>query len=411
MNNTLGKVMRLSEHVRASVAGRADRALVRQMMDEDGEVAELAKSFDTIISQLESNISELKQTKNTLHDGLSKIGRALTSMEDFDSLSQLVLETTIDALGCSDGAVFSLGEDGRHTMTAVIGRESLTEKEVVRRLGKHLDEMKANPRILVVDEWAPGQERRGIFDPPLVCAPLTSKGRLWGTICIGARKVAGLFGPDEMAIIENLSYQMAISFENLRLSRDRDRTYFDTISALALAVEARDLYSRGHSERVGDLSAQLGAAMNISAEDIQTLRDAARLHDIGKIGISDSILLKPDSLSSEEKDMMMKHPIIGQRIVTPLRSFDRTAEPIRHHHVRLDGSGYPDGLQGDEIPSITRIIMVADTYDVMTTDRPYRKSRPWADAREEFETLVGNGQMDASVVATLFTLVESGQLA
>jgi len=164
-------------------------------------------------------------------------------------------------------------------------------------------------------------------------------------------------------------------------------------------------------ENLGVLVLLVGAAMSISVEDIQTLRDAARLHDIGKIGISDSILLKPDSLSSEEMDMMKKHPIIGQRIVTPLRSFVRAAEPIRHHHERLDGSGYPDGLQGDEIPAITRIIMVADTYDAMTTDQPYRKSRPWADAREEFETLVGNGQMDASVVATLFTLVESGQLA
>jgi HD-GYP domain-containing protein (c-di-GMP phosphodiesterase class II) len=151
-----------------------------------------------------------------------------------------------------------------------------------------------------------------------------------------------------------------------------EREYTDTIIALVAAVEARDPYTHGHSSSVAHISEQLGARMGLKGEALETLHLAALLHDIGKIGIPDHILLKPGKLTDEEFDNIREHPARGEQIVSKISALRNCLPGIRHHHERLDGSGYPDGLSGDAITLEARIIAVADVFDAMTSDRPYR---------------------------------------
>lgn len=182
------------------------------------------------------------------------------------------------------------------------------------------------------------------------------------------------------------------------------------IYALAVAVEAKDPYTRGHSERVAEFSVRLADALGLYTRDFGIIRGAALLHDIGKIGISGSILRKPGSLTGIEFQQVKKHPGIGERICLSLK-FARDMLPIiRHHHERFDGKGYPDGLKGEKIPLMARIVAVADAFDAMTSDRPYRPGM----TVDEALNVLGEGagfQWDAELVAVFINMIrESGSV-
>lgn len=409
MRDTLVKIMRLAESVRNSVRGHAAKELIHEFATEEGEVAEIAKSFNAIIGQLESNIDELEATKEKLHDVLTKVGKALSSKEDFESLVHLVLETSVEALDACDGAVFSLQEDQNHKLEALVTHSQITRAEAVALLTPHLALI--SPDAELVTHSTPGTSvGQKAFSTPLICAPLTSRGVVWGALFIAGKKDSDVFSEDDINIVRNLSYQIAISFENVRLSADNEQAYFETISALALAVEARDPYSRGHSERVSSISVSIGEALQLAKADVETLRDAARLHDIGKIGVMDSILEKEGPLTNDERTMMQRHTVIGETIVLPLKTFHSLLDPIRHHHERLDGSGYPDGLHAPELSRITRVLMVADVYDAITSKRPYRVAMPWADVEALFLREVEAGRMDPEIVTEFIRLVHEGDI-
>jgi len=215
------------------------------------------------------------------------------------------------------------------------------------------------------------------------------QNRVLGVLMVSGKITGGSFGKDELLIVSNLAGQTAIAIENERLNQDAERTYLETVSALAMAVEARDPYSRGHLDRVSQYAVDIAKKMNLSEDLIKDIKDAAELHDVGKIGIGDDILKKPAPLNSEEEEMMRKHPIIGEGIVKPLRSLSRLSDIIRHHHEYLDGTGYPDGLKGDQIPIGARVLLVADSFDAITTDRPYSLKLTFEKAKEELKKYAG----------------------
>jgi len=171
----------------------------------------------------------------------------------------------------------------------------------------------------------------------------------------------------------------------LRLKRHTDGldSAESLLRSLALTIEARDAYTVGHSERLARHAVALGVRLDLSSDDLAVLERGARLHDIGKIGIPDAILLKPGPLTSDEFALMKQHPLIGDRICGTLRSLKAERQIIRWHHERADGSGYPDGLSGDGIPLLAQIVAIADTYDAITTDRPYRRARSEDEACKE----------------------------
>jgi len=148
----------------------------------------------------------------------------------------------------------------------------------------------------------------------------------------------------------------------------------NVIYALARAIEAKDKYTQGHTERVSSYARQLGERLKLPSQDLSALYSGGILHDVGKIGIPDSILNKPAKLTEEEFDLIKKHPLIGAQICQPLQSVRNVIPIIRHHHEKMDGSGYPDGLKGEEIPLLARIMAIVDVYDALTTERSYRRA-------------------------------------
>ena len=188
------------------------------------------------------------------------------------------------------------------------------------------------------------------------------------------------------------------------------RGYTDVIVALVEAVEAKDHYTHGHTQRVAALAVEIGRELRLSAEQLRILNRAALLHDIGKIGVPDAILNKPGALTDDEFAVIKEHPARGYAMIANIRSLHAELGGIRSHHERLDGSGYPDGLVGDAIPLIARIIAVGDVFDALTSPRPYRG--PWS--REQALALLDAGmgtQFDATVVAALHRSLRAAAIA
>lgn len=185
--------------------------------------------------------------------------------------------------------------------------------------------------------------------------------------------------------------------------------YFTVISALTKAMEEKDEYTQGHALRVAELAIKIGKVMNLAPEEMLTLRYAALLHDIGKLALSDSILLKPEKLNETEWHAIRRHPIVSEIIVCQSPFLKKSLPAIRHHHERYDGNGYPDGLKCERIPLLARIIAVADAFDAMTTNRPYRYAMTVSHTMSEIKNNCGT-HFDPIVVDALAKVFESNAL-
>ena len=197
------------------------------------------------------------------------------------------------------------------------------------------------------------------------------------------------------------------SLARLKRYTDELESAESVITSLALTVEARDRYTEGHCQRLADFGVTLGAAIGLGEDDIAALNRGGYLHDVGKIGIPDAVLLKPAALTPGEYEIMKQHTIIGERLCGSLRMLTPVRPIIRHHHERLDGSGYPDGLRGSAVPLLAQIIGVVDAFDAMTTARPYRPARTLEDARSELRIDARAGRFDIELVDTLLALIDS----
>ena len=180
------------------------------------------------------------------------------------------------------------------------------------------------------------------------------------------------------------------------------------IVSLALTIEARDGTTDGHCKRLAHYASGLGRSLGLAEEDVAALARGGFLHDVGKIGIPDAVLLKPGPLAPDEFAVIKQHPVIGERLCGELKSLQRVRPIVRHHHERLDGSGYPDGLVGDQVPLLAQIMGVVDVFDAVTSDRPYRVALPVAQAAEELWGDVARGWRRADLVATFLNQITAG---
>lgn len=181
------------------------------------------------------------------------------------------------------------------------------------------------------------------------------------------------------------------------------------VDALSVALDAKSSYTCGHSERVAEISLHLAKRLGLSADEQERIHIGAHLHDIGKIGIPDAILNKPGKLSGSEFAIIRRHPEIGSNIVRKVKVFQSVSDIVRHHHERIDGKGYPDGLKGEEISIGARIVAVADAFDAMTTIRPYRGARNISETMLEIKKCRGS-QFDPVIVDELVALINTNEL-
>ncbi len=192
-----------------------------------------------------------------------------------------------------------------------------------------------------------------------------------------------------------------------RLNEELEQTR-NVIYSLATALEANDPYTHGHSNRVSNLSVEIAKLIGLSKKEQKTIKEASILHDIGKIGINVSIIHKPGPLTQEEYSVIKEHPVIGEKICSHLKFAQPMIPVIRHHHERIDGKGYPDGLKGEEIPLHAKIVAVADAYDAFTSKRPYRKELSSEETFSIIREEAIKGRWDRDIVESLYSIVTKG---
>ncbi|WP_035238313.1 HD domain-containing phosphohydrolase [Desulfobacter vibrioformis] len=204
-------------------------------------------------------------------------------------------------------------------------------------------------------------------------APLKIRDKIFGVVSAYIFQGPRFFSEQDIYYLSFITQKAASGIENIALYENIYENLFSTLFAFVTALEVRDLYTRKHSTRVARVSHMIAGEMGCTEEELDMINVAGSLHDIGKIGIRDDILLKPGRLTEDEYEKIKEHPAIGADIISKLGLWGREAQIIRHHHECFDGTGYPDGLKGEQIPKLARILSVADSYDAMASDRAYRK--------------------------------------
>ncbi|MEW6710352.1 MAG: HD domain-containing phosphohydrolase, partial [Candidatus Riflebacteria bacterium] len=234
--------------------------------------------------------------------------------------------------------------------------------------------------------------------------PLKPRDKFLGVIQVANKKGNAGYRPEDLDLLKILGSQIAFVIQNADLFHNLQRAYIDTLSALTSAIDAKDSYTRGHSERVTDLSMRLAIEMGVERSEVEKIKLGGLLHDIGKIGIPEGILNKPGRLNDEEFTIIKSHPELGVRILGKVEFLAGVVPIIKFHHERFDGKGYPDGLKGESIPLLARIVSVVDTYDAMTTDRPYRKALSIEEALKEIHHCSGT-QFDPGIGAAFIRML------
>ena len=240
-----------------------------------------------------------------------------------------------------------------------------------------------------------------------VGVPIIFKNEVLGTI-VAYDEVVRNYTKSEAMLLSTFASQVAIAIKNAQLYKSVRSNYLNTVNALALAVEARDPYTHGHSERVTGYAVEIARAEGLPRNQIQIIHSCGKLHDVGKIAVPDNILKKSGPLTKEERAIIQLHPAKGVDMLAPLGFLERGFPLIKHHHERFDGNGYPQGLKRTEIPVIARIFSCADAFDAMTSDRPYRSRLTFKQAIEELKKNAGS-QFDPCLV-NRFVLILKGKM-
>ncbi|MBN2846757.1 MAG: response regulator [Deltaproteobacteria bacterium] len=240
----------------------------------------------------------------------------------------------------------------------------------------------------------------------ILCVPLMIRNRVFGLLTLINSQSDSCFTVRDLNYISSLTARASLNLENRILYESIFTSIIDTFKSLVRSIHLRDQYTERHSVNVTRLSVMTARSMQLSPDDIECLEISSILHDIGKIAIPDNILLKPGGLTDAEYDTIKTHPTIGENILKSIRLFETERKIVRHHHERWDGRGYPDGLSGLEIPLLSRVLSVADAYDAMTSDRPYRKGLSVEKALGELRRNI-NTQFDKDAVDAFISTVQS----
>lgn len=313
---------------------------------------------------------------------------ALAKSRNLISMLDLILKVAVEEVGGDSGYVVVADEDEPNKLRTEVayGAKGDFQRPETLQIGEGLSGYvvqmsqpialrNQDRKSLEVDGLELGI--RSVISVPLTSRILIGTSESGQEQTLGALTVLGdpsgaAFGPDEMELLCSMGSLMAVAVANARMEGRQRTTFLRTLQSLATALEARDEYTRGHSQRVCEVSMMIAEHLGFTEEAIEELRVGTILHDIGKIGVPDAILNKKGRLTEEEFATMKMHPVIGYDICKPLMLDDGVLMIIRNHHEKLDGSGYPDHLRGGELPPSLRIVCVADAFDAMSSRRPYR---------------------------------------
>jgi hypothetical protein len=361
------------------------------------EVARTVESVDNsrIAEQLESTYEEI----NLLHT-LTQNLHISHSPRDVAELSLSRISAVIQAEG--HAVWLDDNRDGRlFLIQGSLPFDEIGMARLIARFDGH-----DWPRPLVrnhVSGTLLGADFPGLHCISLV--PIADRSRRYGWLCSCNMKDGCVFGTVQTSLLSSVASILGTHQRNLELFREHEDLLLSFVRSLVSSLDAKDAYTRGHSERVALISRRLGIQLGLPHEDLRDIYLAGLLHDIGKIGVDDQILRKTGPLTREEFEAVKKHPVIGYNILAGLKNLQAVLPGVRHHHEAYSGRGYPDALKGESIPLMARIIAVADSYDAMSSDRPYRKGLTGARLEEILKDGAGV-QWDPNVVAAYFQIRE-----
>ncbi|MEW6096071.1 MAG: HD domain-containing phosphohydrolase [bacterium] len=342
---------------------------------------------------------------------LNKIGKMLSSTFEQNQVLKLMSKSLSQMVKCDILAVIILNPEHAQMnvfTNAPISQTLITsiKSHMVNILKTFTDRNFEQEPITVIQEIKKKKSKRVLNKEIKSCLslPLVAKDEIIGAIGISSFK-PNAFTEDNLRMLSTLAPQIAIALENARIYIDMQELYTGTVEALASEIETRNPYTRGHSERVTNYSVEVAKRLGFTQREIDILHYAGLLHDLGKIGISDEILLKPDKLTDEEYSQMKNHPLKSESILRVIAFLREILPIIRHHHEHYDGRGYPNGLKGEKIPLGSRIIAVADAFDAITSDRPYRNAKPIERAVEILKECSGT-QFDPEIVEVFLKVIE-----
>ena len=327
---------------------------------------------------------------------LLEMGVELASTLDLSRVLSLALQKAEELCHAESSSIWELDDEKKELFFRVVRGRAAGEIQSLRvPLGRGIvGSVALSGQAEIVNHVVEDPRWSGDRDPHfttrnILTVPLIARGTVIGVLQLLNRGGGEGFTADDLRRMQLFAGILAAAVQNARLYAEQKRSFVEMVTALSEAIERRDPYTGGHVRRVVTYSVLLGQEMGLVPEQLDELRLAAILHDIGKIAVPDQILRKPARLDADEVAVMARHTVDGAEMVGRIRSLRHLVPGIRSHHERLDGRGYPDGLVDRDLPLIPRIIGVADTFDAMTTDRPYRKALTPAAAADEIARLAG----------------------
>ena len=339
---------------------------------------------------------------------LLEVGQDFNSTLEFQQVLNNVMDRVIEVFGAERGGIFLKNEDGETSLVCARGldRNEIDHEDFATSRSVLSQVMKTGAPLLTSN--AANDPRFNAFGSvslhalrSIMAVPIDFRGEIRGLIYVDNRIHTGVFNDKQVQLLTMIAQQAAGAIENARLYETRKQI----ILVLANAIEAKDLYTRGHIERVCNISVDIGRELQLPPADLHDLEMASFLHDAGKIGVPDAVLQKAGKLNDQEREAMERHAALGEALVLPIDIPRRVKTAIRQHQERFDGEGYPDRLSGDEIHLFARIIAVADTWDAMTSDRVYRKALERESALAELRKAAGH-QLDPAIVEGFLRLEE-----
>jgi response regulator RpfG family c-di-GMP phosphodiesterase len=349
---------------------------------------------------------------------------------DEHALLDFVLKAALERVGAKRGSIMLTSRDGRALeVSASVGLPEEAAHHSVD-IGKGISGWVAEHAepLLVEDigkDPAIAERSRRLKDASFISVPLERKApvdgwrypapssngpRVLAVLNVNSKEDGRQFSEGDLKTLNVLANHASIAIENVRLINDIEQSHLSTLTSMALLIEAKDPYTHGHSQRVRDLSVLAAYRLGLPKPEIDLLNLGAGLHDIGKIGVNDGILNKSEALSDQEWDMIRLHPLIGYDVLEPVHFLTKGhLDLVRHHHERVDGTGYPDGLEGDQVPEIVRILTVADAFDAMSSSRAYRKGITAEHIIEELKRCSG-AQFDSRIANLFIEMIESGEV-
>jgi HD-GYP domain-containing protein (c-di-GMP phosphodiesterase class II) len=354
------------------------------------------RAITTLSREVKGKNKDLEQAIERLKK-MNHIGRLLTSIIETEEVMKIITRTGADLFNI-DTALLHVRQDGKAPLIIQyrrgLGIETLTEFPLGFDI--HYADIMQLSKPVIFHHEASLLSHIGV--------PLRIKGQVIGALIMETGTDRAGLNDDDMELLMTLSNQAIVAIENASLYESVKRNYFSTIQSLVNALEASDIYTRGHSERVKSLSLELGRFIGLDFKELELLEHAAILHDIGKIGIESFILQKQGKLTPKEYGLIKSHPLIGEEILGPIDTLEGVRQTILQHHERYDGKGYPYGLRAEELSFKARILSVADAFDAMMSARPYRKALSLYDIKEELIVHAGT-QFDPYVVESFIEML------